>query len=160
MAMSVNRPDPRRVTLTSLPREAPLTSIVSTPRWIRATSSCCWRICASSPSMSAVISAFPVGRWGWPQPEAGHELLELAGDGEGLLRRRGARELDEQGVAAGDVDADAQVHLRLDQVELGAVAPGQPQPDHLGHAGWPAGPDRGAVEHDQVRHPGGQPGGR
>src|SRR5215510_14998103 len=118
MAMSVNRPDPSSVTLTSLPREAPLTSIVSTPRWMRATSSCCWRTCASNSSISVVIVAFLIGRCGRAQSEAGHELLELAGDSAGLLRRRSTGQLDEEGIAAADIDAYAQVHLRLDQVDM------------------------------------------
>src|SRR5882762_938894 len=98
MSIAVKRPVPRTVTVTSLSRELPLTSMASTAFWIRCTWSVCCRTFSSRPSTS--VSGFmgflsSTGRGGVAvaDVERADQLLELRYDDGGLGRQAGAGDL-------------------------------------------------------------------
>src|SRR5882762_1590712 len=123
MSIAVKRPVPRTVTVTSLSRELPLTSMASTAFWIRCTWSVCCRTFSSRPSTSTSVSGFmgflsSTGRGGVAvaDVERADQLLELRYDDGGLGGQAGAGDLHDQAVGRGVAEWDREVHLGLDQL--------------------------------------------
>src|SRR6266566_1264951 len=142
MSIAVNRPVPRTVTVTSLSRELPLTSMASTAFWIRCTWSVCCRTFSSRPSTSTSVSGFMgslslAGGCGRvADVECADQPLELRYDGGGLGGQAGAGDLHDQAVGGGVAQRDREVHLRLDQLARRAArSGGRAQPQDLRDAG-------------------------
>src|SRR5882757_9861608 len=132
MSIAVKRPVPRTVTVTSLSRELPLTSMAATACWIRCTWSVCCRTFSSRPSTSTSVSGFMIflsspggGGSVVADVERADQPLEVRYHGGCLRGQARAGDLHDQPVGGGVAQRDREMYLGLDQFAWRAAGAGR-----------------------------------